>query len=200
MARRIGLTGGIASGKSTVAKLFIDKGIDVIDADQLARELVVPGQAAWREILETFGPEMINTDGTLNRKALRGRIFSDKAARQRLESILHPRIRKLLLERAALSKSPYALLVIPLLVEKGWQKWLDNVIVVDCSPETQIRRLIARDHIDEGEAQAILNTQATRAQRLAVADAIIHNEDGDAPMTEVTLLDKKLRAGAPLSG
>lgn len=200
MGRRIGLTGGIASGKSTVAKLFIDKGIDVIDADQLARELVVPGQAAWREILETFGPEMINTDGTLNRKALRERIFSDKAARQRLESILHPRIRKLMLERAALSKSPYALLVIPLLVEKGWQKWLDNVIVVDCSPETQIRRLIARDHIDEAEAKAILDTQASRAQRLAVADAVIHNEDGDAPLTEVTLLDKKLRAGAPLPG
>ena len=191
---RIGLTGGIGSGKSTVADCFARLGVTVIDSDVIARELVRPGSDALQRIAETFGSDVMGADGSLDRAALRRRIFGDSKARRQLEAILHPIIRQQLQTRAAEAAGPYAILVIPLLVEQGWTSEVDRVLVVDCSPETQIRRTMARDHVSADEARAVLNSQATREQRLACADDVIDNEGGSQELaTIVAHLDRGYR-------
>lgn len=173
---RVGLTGGIASGKSTVARLFAGEGIPVIDLDQVAREVVAPGQPALAEIVAAFGAEVLDVSGHLDRARLRTLVFHDLAARRRLEGIVHPRILAAAVRRAAAAEGAYQVIVAPLLVEFGLVQWVDRVLVVDCPAEQQLARLMARDGSDEALARAILASQASREQRLAAADDLIVND------------------------
>jgi len=166
---RIGLTGGIASGKSTVANLFAALGVPIIDTDLLAREVVEPGSPLLREITAHFGMQLLAPDGSLNRQELRARIFADPAERKWLEALLHPAIRKLTDERCDI-------VAIPLLVETGGAARFNRVLVVDCEPELQLARLTARDGTTREEALAMLAAQAPREARLAVADDVIRND------------------------
>jgi dephospho-CoA kinase len=175
---RIGLTGGIASGKSTAATLFAALGIPVIDTDELSRELVAAGTPLLGRITERFGRQIIAHDGSLDRRALRNLIFADGTARADLEALMHPAIQAAMEARSASAIGPYQVLVIPLLVEKGRNSAIDRVLVVDCEEELQIRRLQARDGSTAPQARAILAAQASRAERLRAADDIVLN-DGD---------------------
>jgi dephospho-CoA kinase len=178
-AYRIGLTGGIASGKTAVARLFAALGVPVIDADDLARETVAPGSPVLARIAERFGPTVIARDGTLDRRALRDFVFSDPAARADLEALTHPAIAAAMERRSAEVDGAYQILVIPLLAEKrGRVASVDRVLVVDCAEELQVRRLQARDGSTLEQAYAILAAQASRAERLRIADDVIEN-DGD---------------------
>ncbi len=180
MARgfRVGLTGGIASGKSTVANLFADLGVTIIDTDVIAREVVAPGSPLLPKIAAHFGRDVLAADGSLDRRALRQRVFADPAERQWLEQLTHPEIRRLTDERSDVAPGPYSIVAIPLLVETGGKDRFDRVLVVDCEPELQIARLQARDGSTRAQAEAALAAQVSRADRLAVADDVIHN-DGD---------------------
>lgn len=184
MALRVGLTGGIASGKSTVANLFCDLGIRVIDADLIAREVVLPGSAGLNELVASLGPEILDAEGRLDRKLLRKIIFSDPDQKNTVNGILHPKIREKMLRRSITAPGPYHVLDIPLLVESGWQDNLDRVLVVDCSPEIQIQRLIARDGGSVEQAQRILQNQCSREQRLAAADDVIDNNHSLAALVQ----------------
>jgi len=175
---RIGLTGGIASGKSTVAKLFEALGAPIIDTDVLAREVVAPGSPVLASIVNRFGKQVLAAEGSLNRAALRTIVFSDATARADLAQLTHPAIRALMEQRAAAAGGEYQVLVIPLLVETGARARVDRVLVVDCTEELQIRRLQARDGSTLEQAREILAAQASRAARLAEADDVIVN-DGD---------------------
>lgn len=172
---RIGLTGGIASGKSAVADEFAALGVPVIDADVIARELVEPGQPALSRIVEAFGPQVLNASGTLDRRQMRERVFASPDDRRRLEAILHPAVRTELDRRSQTTSGPYVILVIPLLVENDLQSLVDRILVVDVPEETQLRRLCTRDGMDSQQAQKMMAAQATRAARLAVAHDVIEN-------------------------
>ena len=172
----VGLTGGIGSGKSTVAELFAALGVRVIDTDVIARQLVEPGQPALKEIAQFFGPQVIAESGQLDRRAMRDIIFSDPNLRLELEAILHPRIRTAVREQVESINAPYCLVVIPLLLETGQQKMVDRILVVDASPELQIQRTTLRDETSESAVKAILAEQVERDERLAAADDVIHNE------------------------
>lgn len=174
----VALTGGIGSGKTRVSDLFAELGAGVIDADLLSRELTSPGSPALPEIAGEFGAGMLRPDGALDRAALRQRVFADPAARGRLEGILHPRIKALMLERLARLEAPYAVLVIPLLLETGQQGLADRVLVVDAPEEIRIDRVRLRSGLSEAEIQAIIASQASRDERLARADDIIDNSGG----------------------
>ena len=183
-AFRVGLTGGIASGKTTVARLFEALGVPVIDTDVLAREVVAPGEAALAQIAARFGAGVLAADGSLNRTALRAIVFADPAARADLEQLTHPAIRARLEAQSALLGGAYQLLVIPLLVETGGRTPVDRVLVVDCSEDLQIRRLQARDGVTVEQARAILAAQTSRAARLSAADDVIENEGALAPLRD----------------
>jgi dephospho-CoA kinase len=184
---RIGLTGGIASGKSTVADMFADLGVPVIDTDIIAREVVQPGQPALEEIREAFGDGIIAADGALDRPAMRAVVFSDEDARRRLEAILHPRIGEATREQADAAGGEYQVIVVPLLVESALRAFVDRVLVVDCDEETQVARLLARDAESETQARRILAAQSSRDERLAIADDIVAN-DGDFDETREQVL------------
>ena len=172
----VGLTGGIGSGKSTVADAFAELGVPVIDTDVIARELTAPGGAALDAIRAVFGEAVMQADGTLDRAALRRRVFADVAARNRLEAILHPAIRQRVELALARLTARYALVVIPLLVETGaYRDVLQRTLVVDCPEALQVARVMARSGLVRDEVMAILAAQATRAERLAVADDVILN-------------------------
>ena len=173
---RIGLTGGIASGKSTVAKLFAERGVPVIDADEISRAVVAPGQPALETIAREFGSAVLDADGGLDRRRMREVIFSDPARRERLESILHPIILGELQRLSARLGGPYQILVIPLLVEGGLEGEVDRVLVVDASPKRQVERLLQRDAENQQQADAIVAAQAQRQTRLAKADDVITND------------------------
>jgi dephospho-CoA kinase len=172
---RIGLTGGVASGKSLVAARFAEHGIEVIDADLIARELAQPGQAAHRRIVTEFGPSVLAADGHIERRRLRRLVFSDPESRRKLEAILHPLVYRRMEELARRSSGPYLVLVVPLLVETGYIGFCDRVLVIDAPPALQLERLMQRDGIDAAEASAMLAAQADRATRLAAADDRIDN-------------------------
>ena len=174
----VGLTGGIASGKSTVARLFAERGVPVIDLDQVAREVVEPGQPALAAIADLFGPEILDDSGRLDRGALRARVFKDEPARRQLEALLHPLILAATVRHVEAAEGPYQVIVAPLLVEFGLAGWADRVLVVDCPAETQLARLIARDGGDEALARSILAAQASREDRLAAAHDVIVNDGG----------------------
>lgn len=192
---RIGLTGGIASGKTSVAELFVARGVPVIDTDQIARDMVAAGSPALRRVVEAFGPQVLDDRGALDRRRLRSLVFANPADRQRLEAILHPAILEEMRRRSQGAGGPYQILVIPLLAESTRDIELDRVLVVDCPVEVQVRRLLARDAESEPQARAMIAAQATREQRLALADDVILN-DGDRTMLDsaVAALDAKYRA------
>lgn len=176
---RVGLTGGIASGKTTVSRLFAGLGVPIIDSDEIARDVVAPGTAGLAAIAARFGADVLQPDGSLDRRRLRELVFADPAARRDLEAITHPAIRAEMDRRSALAGGPYQMLAIPLLVEGGAARGrVDRVLVVDCPEDVQIRRVMARDHSTEAQARAVLAAQVSRATRLAAADDVIVN-DGD---------------------
>jgi len=191
---RIGLTGGIASGKTTVASLFARRGIVVIDTDEIAHAIVEPGHPALDRVVEAFGRDVLDASGALDRRRLRTRVFADPTERRRLETILHPLILDEMARRSASAPGPYQILVIPLLAETGRSEHVDRVLMVDCPIEIQARRLLARDAENEPQALAMIAAQATREQRLALADDIILNDgDLDALESRVQALDDKYR-------
>ncbi len=172
----IGLTGGIGSGKSTVAKLFAEKGIAVIDADELAHEMTARGAPALKQIAAEFGHDILLTDGTLDRSKLRTLVFADDAKRQWLEQLLHPLIRKAMARQIAASSSPYCIVVIPLLFETTPNPLIERILVVDTPEEQQIARTVDRDKTSAEEVRTILKTQVNREMRLSLANDVIHNE------------------------
>lgn len=173
----IGLTGGIGSGKSTVAALFEHHGVAVLDTDQVARQVVAPGQAALDEIRERFGAELLTPAGELDRRAMRERIFNDPAARQALEAITHPRIRDYVRHWIDVQTAPYCIVIIPLLLEKGWTELIHRILVVDAPEALQRQRTMQRDGMDQARVEAIMATQVDRQTRLTAADDVIHNDD-----------------------
>ena len=184
---RVGLTGGIASGKSTVADMFAELGVPVIDTDIIAREVVRPGEPALDEIRRAFGDRVIAADGTLDRAAMRAIVFGDDTARHRLERILHPRIGEATRQQAEAAGGDYQVIVVPLLVGSALRTFVDRVLVVDCAEETQVARLLARDAESEEQARRILAAQSSRDERLAIADDIIPN-DGNLDETREHVL------------
>jgi len=179
---RIGLTGGIASGKSTVAEVFAELGVPVIDTDVIARDVVQPGRPALDEIREAFGAKVITPEGDLDRDVMRAIVFANETARRKLEAILHPRIRAATMQQATGAGGAYQLIVVPLLVESPLKSFVDRILVVDCDEQTQIRRLLARDAETEEQARRMIVAQASREDRLAIADDVIRN-DGDLQET-----------------
>lgn len=189
----IGLTGGIASGKSALAQAFAARGIVVADADVVAREIVEPGQPALAAVVARFGTSTLGEDGRLDRAALRRRVFADAGEKLALEAILHPLIRARLHGICIAAAGPYAVAAIPLLAEGGRTNypWLHRVIVVDVPVQTQESRLMARDGIDTTLARTMIATQATRAQRLAIADDVVVN---DGPLADLEAAAAELDA------
>ena len=189
----IGLTGGIASGKTTVANLFQQQfGIDIVDADIVAREVVEPESAGLKQIVQRYGAAILLDDGTLNRTQLRDIIFADPNEKQWLDALLHPMIRQRMLEQLDNTTTPYALLVIPLMAENNLQTLANRVLVVDVDESSQIERTMLRDGISQQQAQSIVNSQATRAQRLAIADDVIKNHSKNQQLLyQITELHKK---------
>lgn len=178
MARslRIGLTGGIASGKSLVADMFAARGVPVIDTDVIARDVVRPGQPALQEIQRRFGDGVLDAAGRLDRRHLRELVFADDTKRTVLESILHPRIREAAVRQSGEAGGDYQVIVVPLLAESPMRQFMDRVLVVDCSEETQLQRLLERDAETEEQARRMIAAQASRQERLAIADDVIDND------------------------
>ena len=179
MTVSIGLTGGIGSGKSTVAALFKECGVTVIDSDEISHQLTQLGGGAIAAIRAAFGDGYIDASGALDRQKMRQLVFSDPAAKQRLEGILHPLIRaQMLAQSEAARSSPYLLLVVPLLFEAGYHKLVQRTLIVDCAEATQVARAMRRSGLDEQGVRAIMAQQFSRAERLERADDVIQN-DGD---------------------
>lgn len=188
----IGLTGGIASGKSTVAALFAALGVTVIDLDQVARDVVAPDTALLARVVERFGADLRLPDGSLDRRALRRRVFADTNERRALEALLHPAIRRRTDELVAACRDPYLIIVNPLLVESGDRHRYDRVLLVDCDEAQQRARLQLRDGSNPAEVAAILSAQTTRATRQSAADDIIVNDgDREALQARVTALHQR---------
>lgn len=176
---RVGLTGGIGSGKSTVADLFAARGASVVDTDQIAHAMTAPGGAAMAAIAAEFGPGFVDASGAMDRTRMRALVFEDAGAKARLEAILHPRIRDAALAAAAAASGSYVIFAVPLLVESGaWRERVSRIAVVDCPERLQIERVMARNHLPEAQVKAIMAAQATRQARLDAADDIIHNDAG----------------------
>ena len=182
MIYQIGLTGGVGSGKSTVAGLFAKLGVPVLDADVIARELVIPGAPALARIVEAFGAAVLTAEGVLDRPRLRHIIFSDAARRKALEAILHPPIRALMRERISKLADPYCVLCIPLLLEAGQAGEVDRILVVDTPHSLQYRRVMARDGLSALEVAAMLRAQIGWRERLVRADDVIVNDKGLAEL------------------
>ncbi|KGT88353.1 dephospho-CoA kinase [Erwinia typographi] len=199
MRYTVALTGGIGSGKTTIANAFAARGVDIVDADAIARQVVEPGQPALATIQAKFGQEVILSDGHLDRKAMRERIFTSAENKAWLNALLHPLIQQETRRQLALTHSVWCLWVVPLLVENNLHQLANRVLVVDVDRETQLKRTMSRDGISREQAEHILAAQATRERRLAVADDIIDN--GGSPESvaaRVALLDQHYRrlAGA----
>ena len=198
----VGLTGGIGSGKSAVADAFADLGIDVTDTDRLAHALTGPGSPALAAIVAAFGSDIVQSDGTLDRAALRRRTFADPEVRGRLEAILHPAIGDAAREEIAHWQSPYGILVVPLLLERGGvRKLVQRILVVDCPEEEQVHRVAARSGLAPDEIRAIMATQLPRSARLARADDVLDNAGPrSAIASKVAALDRRYRALATEAG
>lgn len=172
---KVGLTGGIGSGKSTVCHLFAELGVPIVDADVIARQLVEPGQPALARLSATFGTAIISRDGSLNRAMLRQLAFAEAQNKQQLDAIMHPLIFKEMDAQVASLQAPYCILVIPLLVETQHNYALDRVLLVDCPEHVQIQRVMNRDKVGREQAMAVIAAQATRQQRLTLANDVIDN-------------------------
>jgi dephospho-CoA kinase len=182
---KIGLTGGIASGKTIISDYFKALGIPIIDADVISHEVTKPNGSAFEEIISSFGSNILDESGLINRKKMRSIIFDDASKKEILEGIIHPKVREEMFNLVSQSNDHYLILSVPLLIETGMNKMMDRILVVDCSVETQIERLIQRDKINLDEAKSILRNQTNRSTRLKVADDLIVNEKN------VTLTDLK---------
>ena len=185
---KIGLTGGIASGKTTVANLFSDLGIKIIDADEIAHSITSKQGSAYNKIVKHFGEDVIGNDKELDRKKLRTMIFNNSELKRDLEQIIHPEVYAIINQKINASQEPYQIIVIPLLIETGYQNFVDRVLVVDCSMETQLARLINRDNETKKNAKKIIANQIERSERLKFADDIIENER----KTSINVLKKKI--------
>ena len=191
----IGLTGGIGSGKSTVADMFAGLGVPIIDMDRIARQTVEPGQPALEQITQIFGKDLIGPDGQLNRQRLSTIIFDSAEKRHQLEAILHPIIRKETEQQLAMLEAPYCIVVIPLLLESGLHSLIDRILVVDAPESVQITRTMQRDNISATQAEKILATQVDRQSRLSAADDIINNSGELSELRhQVEHLDQQYRA------
>ncbi|WP_251357994.1 dephospho-CoA kinase [Kangiella sp. TOML190] len=179
MSFAVALTGGIASGKTAVSDAFARLGVTVIDADLVARQVVSKGSYGLAQIKDYFGSQVINKDGSLNRKLLRSIVFEDETERQWLNQLLHPLIRQEMVQQRQQAQSAYSISVIPLLFETAFEtdqaKTFDRILVIDCPAEVQLQRLMARDQTNQTQAKAILASQASREQRLSIADDVIDN-------------------------
>ncbi|MFC6669547.1 dephospho-CoA kinase [Marinobacterium aestuariivivens] len=194
----VGLTGGIGSGKSAAARILEQQGILAVDADQVAREVVEPGEPALTRIAEHFGADVIQADGRLDRARLRQIVFADEQGRHWLEALLHPLIRQRIEERLGNASSLYALLVSPLLLETDQRRLVDHVVVIDVPEETQIERTVSRDHNSREQVERIIAAQMDRQSRLAKADSIIDNSGTPEALTEAMLkLHQRLLGLAP---
>lgn len=179
----VALTGGVASGKSAVARRFESHGVHVYDADVAAREVVAPREPALAEIEFVFGTGVLDADGSLDRRVMRERVFADPDARRKLEAIIHPRVRAWLRRRVGMDRGPYCMLAIPLLFEnQDDYDWVDRVLVVDAPEALQIERLMRRDGVTREAAQRMLEAQSTRAQRVAIADDVILNDGEESAL------------------
>ena len=187
--KKIGLTGGIASGKTTVSDCFKKLGTQVIDADVISHEVTEPSGSAFEEILSEFGSEILDEKGLINRKKMRAIIFNDPSQKKILENIIHPKVRDEMFQRINKSDDHYLIVSVPLLVETGMHQIMDRNLLVDCSEDTQIERLMHRDKITLNEARAILKNQASRSDRKKIADDLIVNENN---VTLIELEDKVL--------
>ena len=175
--KKIGLTGGIASGKTTVSDCFKKLGTQVIDADIISHEVTEPSGSAFEEILSEFGSEILDEKGLINRKKMRAIIFNDPSQKKILENIIHPKVRDEMFQRINKSDDHYLIVSVPLLVETGMHQIMDRNLLIDCSEDTQIKRLMHRDKITLNEARAILKNQASRLDRKKIADDLIVNEN-----------------------
>ena len=198
----VALGGGVASGKSAAASRFVELGVEVYDADVAAREVVKPGQTAYYAVVAHFGKEVVAADGSLDRRAIRERVFADPQERRALEAIVHPQVRLWLRQKVDTDTGPYCILAIPLLAETWPQyAWVDRVAMVDVPPELQIERLTRRDGVTRELAQAMLDAQATRAQRLALAQDVLDNTGTlEQLRAQVDALDRRYRELAGTSG
>jgi len=189
---RVGLTGGIASGKTMIANLFVELGVPVIDTDEIARQVVEPGRPGLAGIVTEFGPHVLTPNGHLDRSRLRKLAFADADRRRRLEAILHPLIRERTLETAASTGGPYQLIVVPLLVETGFRQLVDRVLVVDCPEFMQRQRLLDRDTEDPEQVQRMIAAQISREARLSAADDVLDNSGTpDQAREQVAILHRK---------
>ena len=181
----VGLTGGIGSGKSTVADIFVKQGVELVDTDQIAHELTSASGAAMASLRQTFGNAIVSPDGALDRAAMRQLVFSHPPAKAQLEGILHPMIRQISAERCQAAVSPYVILAVPLLVESGtYRERCQRIATVDCPESLQIKRVMQRNGLSEEEVRRIMQTQASRAERLAIADDVIRNDGDLASLTQ----------------
>ena len=172
----VGLTGGIGCGKTTVANMFAELGATLVDTDEIAHALTAPGGAAMGALIAAFGPEFATADGAMDRARMRALVFSDSAAKARLEAILHPRIRDAALAAARVATGSYVIFVVPLLIESGtWRARVARILAIDCPEEVQVARVMARNGLTESQVRAIMATQVSRAERLAAADDVITN-------------------------
>ncbi|MCL9781036.1 dephospho-CoA kinase [Vibrio sp. S4M6] len=192
----VGLTGGIASGKTTVADLFkAHFNIDIVDADLIAREVVEPETEGLNAIAKKFGPQILQEDGTLNRPALRERVFSHSDDKEWLNNLLHPMIHQRMHTKLDQAKSPYALLVAPLLIENNLQSMVDRILVVDTDKETQIERTMNRDNVSRTQAETILAAQVSRSNRLKNAhDVVVNSTKIEKLLPQITELHQKYLA------
>lgn len=181
---KIGLTGGIGCGKTTVCRLFADLGVPVVDADLIARRLVEPGEPALQAIVQAFGADMLKTDGSLDRPKLREAIFADPEQRRRLDAIMHPRVYARIAADVAALQAAYCLIAVPLLLESKNPYVVDRILVVDCPQPVQIERVVTRDKLSAEQAQAIVASQMPRPERLARADDVIDNSAGPELLAE----------------
>ena len=186
---KIGLTGGIASGKSTVANLFSDLGVEIIDADEISHSITSKQGSAYDKILKHFGNSVLGDDNELDRKKLRTIIFKNSELRKDLEQIIHPEVHSIINKQTFESQEPYQIIVIPLLIETGYQDFVDRVLIIDCSLNTQLERLMNRDNEKLESARKIVANQIERKERLKFADDIVENEQ----KTSISVLKKKVQ-------
>ena len=173
----VGLTGGIGSGKSAAANFFQNEGITVIDADGLSREVIEEGTPGFVSIVEYFGSKIIDSDGSINRAHLRKEVFDDDKKKKLLESIIHPLVRELMVKKIAVSKSPYSIVMVPLIFETNSMSNYNRILVIDCDPKIQLERAMLRDNNSKAQIEKIMDSQCSREERISIANDIIPNND-----------------------